>query len=238
MTPQPQDEYELSWSGNDPRHFVHVIHHTDTPLSGPDALTIPPMTHADNESAMPVVHTSGGVVGGDRTVELYEVGADTLITRHPDPWPVLPAWSNLSQCGNDKDWGAPPLPGAYYNDDNIASSYSLELEYLDDPTEPLTESQRDEAGLVNIPTHNSPTQSLVHSPAAAAAAAAATASLPELAIAHYDPISRCYAVDNDDVCIDTPAQPPHGSHANQQPGLCRDHGHMLCAVHCPPTVVI
>jgi hypothetical protein len=34
-----------------------------------------------------------------------------------------------------------PHQGAYYNNDDIASSYSLELEYLDDPTEPYTEPQ-------------------------------------------------------------------------------------------------
>jgi hypothetical protein len=56
--------------------------------------------------------------------------------------------------------------------------------------------------------------------------------------AHYNPVSRRYAVDNDDVCIDTPAQPPHGRNVDQQPGSCCDHGHVLCAIHCPPTVVI
>jgi Chromo (CHRromatin Organisation MOdifier) domain len=232
-TLRPQDEYELDWLGNDPPHFVHVIHHTDAPLRRPNALTIPPMTHDDDESTTPIVRTSGGTEGGDRKVEPHEAGTDTLAPGHPDPWPVSPARSNVSQCSHDADWGAPPPPGAYYNDDDIASSYSLKLEYLDDPTEPLTESQRHEAGLVNVPAHSSPVQSPVQHTATAAAA-----SLPNLAIAHYDPISRHYAVDNDDVCIDTPAQPTHGSHTNQQPGSCRDHGHMLCAIHCPPTVVI
>jgi Chromo (CHRromatin Organisation MOdifier) domain len=140
-TPWPQDEYELDWSGNDPPHFVHVVHHTDAHLRGPDALTIPPTMHDDDESTTPVVRTSGGAAGGDRVVELHEAGADTLTTRHPDPRPILPARSNLSRCSHDEDRRAPPPPGAYYDDDDIASSYSLELEYLNDPTEPLTESQ-------------------------------------------------------------------------------------------------
>jgi hypothetical protein len=160
---------------------------------------IPPAMHDDDKSTMPVVHTSGGAKGGDRKVELHEAGADTLTTGHPNPWPISPARSNISRRSHDEDWGAPPPPGAYYNDDDIASSYSLKLEYLDDPTEPLTESQRNEAGLVNIPADDSPDQPPVH-----AAAAAATADLPELAIAHYDPISCRYAVNNNDVCIDTP----------------------------------
>jgi hypothetical protein len=233
MTPRPQDEYELDWSGNDPPHFVCVVHHANAHLHGPDALTIPPMTHDDDKSTTPVVRTGGGAAGGDRAVEPHEAGVDTLTTRHPDPWPISLARSNISRRSHNEDWGAPPPPGAYYNDDNIASSYSLELEYLDNPTEPLTEPQRHEAGLVDVPTHRDPNQ-----PLTPAAAATATANLPELAITHYNPISHHYAVDNDDVCIDTPAQPPHGGNTNQQPGLCRDHGHVLCAVHCPPTVVI
>jgi Chromo (CHRromatin Organisation MOdifier) domain len=232
-TPWPPDEYKLSWSGNDPPHFVCIVH-ANTGLSRPDALTIPPPTHDDDESTMPVVRTSGGTERGNRKVEPHEAGTDTLTPRHPDPRPILPARSNISRCSHDEDWGAPPPPGAYYNDDDIASSYSLELEYLDDPTEPLTESQRHKAGLVDVPAHSSPDQSPVHD----AAAATANTSLPELAIAHYNPVSRCYAVNNNDVCIDTPAQPPHGGHSNQQPGSCHDHGHVLCAIHCPPTVVI
>jgi hypothetical protein len=158
--------------------------------------------HDDNKSTTPVVRTGGGTAGGDRKVELHEAGTDTLTTGHPDPQPILPARSNLSRRSHDEDWGAPPPPGAYYNDNDITSSYSLELEYLDDPTEPYTEPQRDKAGLVDIPTHSSSDQPPVH---AAPAAAAATANLPELAIAHYDPISHRYAIDNDDICIDTPA---------------------------------
>jgi Chromo (CHRromatin Organisation MOdifier) domain len=231
-TPWPQDEYKLSWSGNDPPHFVHVIHHADAPLSRPNALTIPPTTHDDNESTTPVVHTSGGAEGGDRKVELHEAGADTLAPGHPNPQPISPARSNVSRRSHDEDWGAPPLPRAYYNDNDIASSYSLKLEYLDNPTEPLTESQRHEAGLVDVTAHSSPIQSPVQH------AAAATTNLPELAITHYDPISRRYTIDNDDICIDTPAQPPHGCNADQQPGSCRDHGHMLCTIHCPPPVVV
>jgi hypothetical protein len=231
-TPRPQDEYELSWMGNDPPHFVRVVH-ADASLSRPDTLTIPPATHDDDESTTPIVRTSGRVEGGNRKVEPHEAGADTLTTGYPDPRPVSLARSNLSRRGHDEDRGALTLPGAYYDDDDIASSYSLELEYLNDPTEPLTEAQRHEAGLVDVPAYNNPEQ-----PPANDAAAAATTDLPELAIAHYDPVSRRYAIDNDDVCIDTPAQPPHGCHTDQQPGLCRDHGHMLCAVHCPPTVVI
>jgi Chromo (CHRromatin Organisation MOdifier) domain len=140
-TPQPQDKYELSWLGNDPLHFIHVVHHADACLSQPNALTIPPTMHDDNESTMPVVRTSGRAEGGDRQVEPHEVGTDTLTTGHPDPRPVSPARSNLSRRGHDEDWEAPPPPGAYYNNNNIASSYSLKLEYLDDPTEPYTEPQ-------------------------------------------------------------------------------------------------
>jgi hypothetical protein len=217
MTPRPQDEYELSWTGMDPPNFVRVVRGTDTHLSQPDALTISPTTHDDDESTTPVVRTSGGAVGGDRTTEPDEARADTLAPRHPAPRPVSPARSNLSQRSHDEDWGAPPPPGAYYNDDDIASSYSLELEYLDDPTEPLTESQRHQAGLVDVPADHGADPSPV-----TAAAAATTGDLPELAITHYDPVTRRYAVDNDDVCIDTPAQPPHGRHADQQPGSCCD----------------
>jgi hypothetical protein len=233
MTPQPQDEYELSWLGNNPPHFIRIIHHADACFSRPNALTIPPMMHDNDESTTPVVCPSGRAEGGNREVKLHEVGTDTLTTRHPNPQPISPARSNLLQRSHDEDWGAPPPPGAYYNDDNIASSYSLELEYLDDPTEPYTEPQQDEAGPVNVPPHSSPIQSPVHDTAAATAT-----SLPKLAITHYNPVSRHYAIDNDDICIDTPAQPPHGRHTDQQPGSCHDHGHVLCAVHCPPTVVI
>jgi Chromo (CHRromatin Organisation MOdifier) domain len=230
-TPWPQDEYELSWTGNDPPHFVRVVH-ADASISRPDTLTIPPATHDDNKSTTPVVCTSGGTAGGDRTTEPHEARTDTLAPRHPNPQPVSLARSHVLQCSHDEDQGALPPPRAYYNNDNIASSYSLELEYLDDPTEPLTESQRHEAGLVDVAAYSSPNQSPVQH------TAAATTNLPELAIAHYDPVSRRYAVNNDDVCIDTPAQPPYGCNADQQPGSCRDHGHVLCAVHCPPTVVV
>jgi hypothetical protein len=100
-----------------------------------------------------------------------------------------------------------PPPGAYYNNNNIASSYSLKLEYLNNPTELLTEPQQNKAEPGNIPTNQSSTQHTVNTPA--------TTDLPELAITPYNPISCHYAVDNDDVCIDTPAQPPHGGHAHQ-----------------------
>jgi Chromo (CHRromatin Organisation MOdifier) domain len=236
-TPRPQDEYELSWVGMDPPHFVRVVHCADTHLGRPDTLTIPPMTNDDDESTTPIVRTSGGATGGDRTAESDATGADTLAPRHPDPWPISPARSNVLRRGHDEDWGSPPPPRAYYNDDDIASTYSLELEYLDNPTEPLTEAQRHEAGLVDVAAHSSFDQPPVHA-AAAAGTTAATTSLPELAIAHYDPISRRYAVNNDDVCIDTPAQPPHGHHADQQSGLCRDHGNIICTLHCLPPVVI
>jgi hypothetical protein len=218
----------------DPPNFIHVVHRTDTNISRPDTLAIPPPTNDDDESTTPVVRTSGGAAGGDRAPEPDAARADTLAPRHPDPWPVSPARSHVSRRSHDEDWGSLPLPGAYYNDDDIASAYSLELEYLDDPTEPLTESQRHEAGLVDVPTNNS----VDPPPVPAAAAATATTDLPELAIAHYDPVSHRYAVDNNNVCIDTPAQPPHGGNTDQQPGSCRDHGHVLCTVHCPPTVVI
>jgi hypothetical protein len=95
-TLQPQDKYELSWLGNDPPHFVRVVHHANASLSQPDTLTIPPTTHDNNESTMPVVRTSGRTEGGDRKVELHEVGTDTLTTGHPNPWPISPARSNLS----------------------------------------------------------------------------------------------------------------------------------------------
>jgi hypothetical protein len=127
--------------GNNPLHFVHIIHHADAPLSRPDALTIPPMMHDDNKSTTPIVRPSGRTVGGDREAELYKTRTDALTAGHPNPWPVSLARSNLSQCSYDEDWGAPPLPGAYYNDDDIALSYSLKLEYLDNPTEPYTEPQ-------------------------------------------------------------------------------------------------
>jgi hypothetical protein len=153
-------------------------------------------------------------MGGDRVTEPHEGRANSLTTRHPDPWPILLAQSNLSQRSHDKDWGAVPPPGAYYNDNNIASSYSLELEYLDDPTEPYTEPQRNEAEPGNVPTNSGPAQHIINILAAA--------DLPELAIAHYDPISCRYAIDNNNICIDTPAQPPYGHHANQQPGSCCD----------------
>jgi hypothetical protein len=139
-TPQPQDEYELSWMGMDPPNFVCVVCSTDTHLSRPNTLAIPPATHDNDESTTPVVCTSGGAAGGDRTTEPDEARADTLTPRHPAPRPISPARSNLSQRSHDEDWGAPPPPGAYYDNNNVTLSYSLELEYLDDPTEPLTES--------------------------------------------------------------------------------------------------
>jgi hypothetical protein len=95
MTPQPQDKYELSWLGNDPPHFVHIIH-ADAPLHGPNALMIPPTTYDNDESAMPIVCASGRTEGGDRMIEPHAVGADTLTTGHPDPRPISPARSNLS----------------------------------------------------------------------------------------------------------------------------------------------
>jgi Chromo (CHRromatin Organisation MOdifier) domain len=153
-TLRPQDEYELSWTGMDPPNFVHVVR-TDAHLSRPNTLTIPPTTNDNDESTTPIVHTSGRAVGGDRVTESDATGADTLAPRHPNPWPVSPARSNVSQHGHDEDRGSPPPPRAYYNDDDIASAYSLELEYLNDPTEPLTESQQYEARLVDVPTNNS-----------------------------------------------------------------------------------
>jgi Chromo (CHRromatin Organisation MOdifier) domain len=140
-TPRPEDEYELSWSGNDPLHFIHVVTRTNTSLSRPDALEVPPAMHDDDESTTPTIRTGGGTTGGDREVKPHEVGTDTLTARHPDPRPVSPARSHLSRCSHDEDWGAPPPPGAYYNNDDITLSYSLKLEYLDDPTEPYTEPQ-------------------------------------------------------------------------------------------------
>jgi hypothetical protein len=91
-------------------------------------------------------------------VEPHEAGADTLAARHADPQPILPAQSNLSQHSHDEDWGAPPPPGAYYNDNDIALSYSLELEYLDDPTKPYTEPQQNKAEPDNVPADSDPTQ--------------------------------------------------------------------------------
>jgi hypothetical protein len=140
-TLQPQDKYKLSWSGNNPPHFICIVSNGDTPLSWANTLAIPTAVHDDDESTMPTVRTSGKATGGDRAVELHEVGADSLTTRHPNPQPILLARSNLSQCSHDKDWGAAPPPGAYYNNNDIASSYSLELEYLDNPTEPYAEPQ-------------------------------------------------------------------------------------------------
>jgi Chromo (CHRromatin Organisation MOdifier) domain len=95
-TPRPQDEYELSWTGMDPLNFVHIVRSTDTHLSWPDTLTIPPTTHDDDESTTPIVRTSGGATGRDRTAEPDEARADTLAPGHPAPRPVLPARSNLS----------------------------------------------------------------------------------------------------------------------------------------------
>jgi Chromo (CHRromatin Organisation MOdifier) domain len=95
MTPRPQDEYELNWSGNDPPHFVHIVHHADVSLSRPNALIIPPTTHDDDESTTPIVCTSGRTEGGDRKVELHEAGTDTLTAGHPDPRPISLARSNL-----------------------------------------------------------------------------------------------------------------------------------------------
>jgi Chromo (CHRromatin Organisation MOdifier) domain len=96
MTPRPKNEYELSWMGNNPPHFVHIISHTNATLSRPNALTIPPAMHDDDESATPIVRTSGRAARGDRKVEPHEVGTDTLTTGHPDPWPISLARSNLS----------------------------------------------------------------------------------------------------------------------------------------------
>jgi hypothetical protein len=89
MTLWPQDEYKLSWSGNDPPHFVCIVH-ADTSLGRPDALMIPPTTHDDDESTTPIVRTSGRAEGGDRTAKPHEAGTDTLTPRHPDPRPVSP----------------------------------------------------------------------------------------------------------------------------------------------------
>jgi hypothetical protein len=139
MTLWPQDKYKLSWMGNDPLHFVRVISSGDTPLSWTNTLVIPTAAHDNDKSTMPTVCTGGGATGGDREVEPYEGGADALSTRHPTPQPVSPAQSNRSQHSYDEDWGAVPPPGAYHNNDNIMLSYSLKLEYLDDPTKPYTE---------------------------------------------------------------------------------------------------
>jgi Chromo (CHRromatin Organisation MOdifier) domain len=95
-TPRPQDEYELSWTGMDPPNFVRVVHHADTNLSRPDALTIPPATNDDDKSTTPIVRTSSGAAGGDRAPEPDEARTDTLAPRHPDPRPVSPARSNVS----------------------------------------------------------------------------------------------------------------------------------------------
>jgi hypothetical protein len=65
MTMWPQDEYELSWLGNDPPHFIHIVHSTNTQHNQADTLAIPAMPHDNDESTTPTVHTSGGVVGGD-----------------------------------------------------------------------------------------------------------------------------------------------------------------------------
>jgi hypothetical protein len=129
-----------------PSHHVMRPAASDPPdpqslLHWPNTLTIPPTAHDNDKSAMPIVRTSGRATGGDRTVEPHKAGTDTLTTRHPNPQPVSLARSNLLRCSNDEDWGAPPLPGAYYNDDDIALSYSLELEYLNNPMEPYTEPQ-------------------------------------------------------------------------------------------------
>jgi Chromo (CHRromatin Organisation MOdifier) domain len=101
-TPQPQDEYELSWMGMDPPNFVRVIR-TDAHLSRPDTLTIPLAADDDDESTTPVVRASGRVARGDRTVELDAAGTDTLTPRHPDPQPVSPARSHVSRRGHDED---------------------------------------------------------------------------------------------------------------------------------------
>jgi hypothetical protein len=95
-TPWPQDEYKLSWSGNDPPHFIHIISHGDTPLSWTNALAIPAQAHDDDESAMPTVCTSGGAAGGDREAEPHEGRADTLTVRNPEPWPISLARSHVS----------------------------------------------------------------------------------------------------------------------------------------------
>jgi Chromo (CHRromatin Organisation MOdifier) domain len=138
-TPRPQDEYKLSWTGMDPPNFVRIVRSANTHLSRPNTLMIPATTNDDDESATPVVRPGSGATGGNRTIEPDVARTDTLAPRHPDPWPVSPARGHVSRRSHDEDWGSPPPPGAY--DDDIASSYSLELEYLDDPTEPLTESQ-------------------------------------------------------------------------------------------------
>jgi hypothetical protein len=141
MTPQPQDEYKLSWLGNDPPHFICIISYGNTPLSQTNTLAIPTQVHNDDKSAMPTVHTSGRAAGGDQEAEPHEGRADTLTVRNPEPWPISLARNHVLQCSHDEDWGAAPPPGAYYDNNDITSAYSLKLEYLDNPTEPLTESQ-------------------------------------------------------------------------------------------------
>jgi hypothetical protein len=64
-TTQPQDEYKLSWLGNDPPHFVCVVHSTNTQHDWADTLVIPTAPHDDDKSTTPTVCTSGRVVGGD-----------------------------------------------------------------------------------------------------------------------------------------------------------------------------
>jgi hypothetical protein len=102
-TLQPQDEYELSWMGNNPLHFVHIICSPDTHLSQADTLAIPTVTHDDDKSTTPTIRTSGGAVGGDRAAELHEEGTDALTTRDPNPQPISLARSNLSRRSHDKD---------------------------------------------------------------------------------------------------------------------------------------
>jgi hypothetical protein len=85
-TPQPQDKYELSWSGNDPPHFVHVVH-ADAPLSRPNTLTIPTVPHDDDKSTTPVVRSSGGTAGGDREVEPHEAELTPSPPDTPIPGP-------------------------------------------------------------------------------------------------------------------------------------------------------
>jgi Chromo (CHRromatin Organisation MOdifier) domain len=94
-TPQPQDEYELSWEGRNPPHFIHIVSCGNTPLSQTNALAISAVMHDDDKSATPTVCTSDRATGGDREVKPHKVGTDTLTTRHPDPWPISPAQSNL-----------------------------------------------------------------------------------------------------------------------------------------------
>jgi hypothetical protein len=100
MTLRPQDEYELSWTGMDPPNFVRVVC-TNAHFSWPDTLTIPPAVDDDDESTTPIVRASGGAAGGDRAIEPDAARADTLAPRHPDPRPISPARSNVSQRGHD-----------------------------------------------------------------------------------------------------------------------------------------